>query len=136
MLHIILGIIKNPNKTQAFFYYYCFLIATDTQFLADVVLSSDSLNFKFGHVKNDHKGFCFSLSTEIVNQSYIGTHKCCLVFKAQHISMNILFAKLKKKETISDSHFPSLAPPQQMKEKLHPLSKSAANKVTVNYFHQ
>lgn len=33
------------------------------------------------------------------NQSYIITHKRCLVFKAQHISMNILFAKLKK-ETI------------------------------------
>ena len=138
MPHIIIGIIKNSNKTQAFFYYYCFLIATNTQFLADVVLSSDSLNFKFGHVKNDHKGFCFSLSTEIFNQSYIVTHKCCLVFKAQHIIMNILFAKLKKKkrETISDSHFPSLVPPQQMKEKLHPLSKSAANKVTVNYLHQ
>lgn len=43
------------------------------------------------------------------NQSYIVTHKCCLVVKAQRISMNILFAKLKK-ETILYSHFPGPLP--------------------------
>lgn len=79
--------------------------------------------------------FLVSIIYRDFNQSYIVTHRRCLVFKAQHISMNILFAKLKK-ETILYPLTPSLCPPQQMKEKLHPLSKSAVNKVTVNYFHQ
>lgn len=51
------------------------------------------------------------------NQSYTVTHKCCLVFKAQHISMNILSAKLKK-ETILYSHFPSPLPAPTNKRKI------------------
>lgn len=78
--------------------------------------------------------FCFFLFIYIVfNQNYIITHEHSLLFKAQHINMHILFAKLIK-ETILYNPLPPLPP--QKKEKLHPLPKSAANKVTVNYFHQ
>lgn len=64
----LLELLRIQIKHKLSFFYYRFLIATNTQFLADAVLSFDSLNFKFGHVKNNHKGFCFSLSTEILTK--------------------------------------------------------------------
>jgi len=115
-------------KTQTFLYFFSYCNKYRNALVQPCSLIS--LNFKFGHVKNYHKGFFIYI---VFNQNYIITHEHSLLFKAQHIIMHILFAKLIK-ETILYNPLPPLPPLK--KEKLHPLPKSAANKVTVNYFHQ
>lgn len=114
------GIIENPNKNTNFplllllFFFYC------NKNLNALVqpFSLISLNFKFGHVKNYHKGFFCLFIYIVFNQSYIITHKHSLLLKAQHIIMHILFAKLIK-EIILYNPLPSPTPPKRKKNCIH-----------------
>lgn len=113
------GIIENPNKNTNFPLLFFFFFHCNENLNALVQsFSLISLNFKFGHVKNYHKGFFFCLFIYIVfNQSYIITHKHSLLLKAQHIIMHILFAKLIK-ETILYNPLPP-RPPKRKKNCIH-----------------
>lgn len=96
-------------KTQTFLYFFllqkilkCFWFSPALWLLEFEIWSCQKLSQRF---------FCFIYI--VFNQNYIITHKHGLVFKAQHIIMHILFAKLIK-ETILYNPLP---PPTPSKNK-------------------
>lgn len=110
-------------KTQTFLYYFFFLLQQILKCFGAALLF-DFFEFQIWSCQklSQNLFFCccfvFLFIYIVFNQNYIITHKHSLFFKAQHIIMHILFAKLIK-ETILYNPLPPLSPQKRKKNCIH-----------------